>query len=317
MTRSLEPLSAPLPQTPSGNVNLLALYLERFDRPHTRRAYRNDLVDFFGTPQITLELAARTTFVEVNRYLQTLEAQGHKPATLHRRLAALRGFFDWLVALGALSHNPAHRQLVRRLRPIHTTSRSVLCLTADEAARLLEVASLDPQTGLRDYALILTLIFCTLRRSEAAAMDVEHLRRLGAYWILELPQTKGGAHQFVKVPDAVIDAIETMKSHYGITQGPLWRSLSRRNYGQRLTPHSIYRIVAQTALQAGLPRIGAHTLRHTGCTLALEAGASLEQVQAHARHRHIATTLRYIHQRDRLASSAADFIRIELPTHRP
>ncbi len=312
MTQLL-PSPSPLPQTPSGEVNLLALYLERFDRPNTRRAYQNDLIDFFGTPEVTLERVRHVTFVEVNRYLQALEAQHRKPATLHRRLAALRGFFDWLVALGALTHNPAHRQLVRRLQPIHASSRSVLYLTAEEAARLLEAAGSDPKAGLRDYTLLLTLIFCTLRRSEAAAMDVQHLRRLGAYWVLELPQTKGGAHQFVKVPEAVVEAIEAMKNHYGIVQGPLWRSLSRRNYGRRLTPHSIYRIVVQAAQQAGLPHIGAHTLRHTGCTLALEAGASLEQVQAHARHRHIATTLRYIHQRDRLASSAADFIRIELP----
>jgi integrase len=100
-------------------------------------------------------------------------------------------------------------------------------------------------------------------------------------------------------------------SHYGIATGPLWRSHSRRNPGGRLTPTSIYRIVRETALKAGLPDIGAHTLRHTGCTLAIDNGASLQQVQTHARHKQIETTMVYVHQRDRLRDSAADFIKID------
>jgi integrase len=65
--------------------------------------------------------------------------------------------------------------------------------------------------------------------------------------------------------------------------------------------------------QAGLPEIGAHTLRHTGCTLAIESGASIQQVQTHARHKNIETTMVYVHQRDRLGNSAADFINIDDP----
>jgi integrase len=68
-------------------------------------------------------------------------------------------------------------------------------------------------------------------------------------------------------------------------------------------------IVNRAAAACGIHgQIGAHTLRHTGCTLAIEGGASIQQVQSHARHKSIETTMMYVHQRDRLANNAADFI---------
>ena len=143
-------------------------------------------------------------------------------------------------------------------------------------------------------------------------MDADHVRPLGHYWILDLPLAKGGADQYVKIPAHVVEEIEDMKTVYGIKNGPLWRSLSNNGRGKRLSPAAIYEIVKRTALRAGLPDdIGAHTLRHTGCTLAIEAGASLKQVQAHARHKKIETTMTYVHQRDRLRDSAADFIHLK------
>ena len=141
-------------------------------------------------------------------------------------------------------------------------------------------------------------------------MDVEHLRPLGSYWILDIPKAKGGTDQYVKVPDHVAEEVFAMRNHYHINTGPLWRSMSNNSRGRRLSAHAIYRIVVRSAKRAGLPNIGAHALRHTGCTLAIEAGASLQQVQTHARHKSIETTMNYVHQRNRLQNSAADFISI-------
>ncbi|WP_457653526.1 tyrosine-type recombinase/integrase [Rhodocaloribacter sp.] len=288
--------------------DLIALYLQRFDRPHTRKAYRNDLVHFFGQSTVTYDMVQNITFVDINAYLTGLENDRYKASSIKRKIAAIRGFFDWLVALGALEQNPAHRQLLRRVRSTSQRDRPIISLTKEQAQTLIRAAEHRGKTGVRDRALVITLLHCVLRRSEAAAMDVEHIKPLGKYWILELPFTKGGADQYIKMPNHVYEEIERMKDHYGISSGPLWRSLSNNNHGGRLSPHSIYTIIKDTARLAGLPDIGAHTLRHTGCTLAIEAGASLQQVQSHARHKNIETTMIYIHQSDRLRNSAADFI---------
>ncbi|MFQ5572373.1 MAG: tyrosine-type recombinase/integrase, partial [Rhodothermales bacterium] len=293
----------------SPDLNLLELFLQRFDRAQTRSAYRSDLWDFFGTRIITLELVRQVTFIHVNNYIHQLEDEGYKPATLKRRVAAIRGFFDWLMALGAIERNPAHRQLLRRVRNSRQQDRAVVFLTSEQAGHLLAGTEKNGKTAIRDRALILTLLYCVLRRSEAAAMDAEHIRPLGHYWVLDLPFTKGGSDQYVKIPAHVVEEIDLMRAHYNISAGPLWRSLSNNNRDGRLSPQAIYNIVNKTAKRAGLSQeIGAHTLRHTGCTLALEAGASLQQVQTHARHKHIETTMIYLHQRDKLRDSAADYI---------
>ncbi len=292
--------------------DLVPLFLLRYDRHNTRRAYRNDLASFFGSNSITLEMARAVSFTAVNEHVASLESDGKSPATIRRQLASIRGFFGWLVALGLLPKNPADRQLVRRVTADRPQDRIITVLSQGQARRLLSAIDLERETGPRDYALVSTLLHAVLRRSEAAQMDFEHVIQSGPHWVLRLPRAKGGSNQTVKIPSRVAELIDSLKAVYGYQSGPVWRSLSRNSSrGRRLSSTSIYMIVRRAAEKAGIrTKVGAHTLRHTGCTLAIENGASIQQVQIHARHKNIETTMRYIHQRDRLADSAADYINI-------
>ena len=296
------------------SANLLPAFLHRYDRPHTREAYRDDLIAFFQADFVDIERARSVSFLHVNQHIADMQQDGYKSSTIKRRIAAIRGFFEWLVAMDLLAKNPANRYALRRVQQSGSRDRVLVFLTAQQAERLVAATAEAGKAALRDRVLLLTLLHCVLRRSEAAAMDVEHIRPLGRYWVLDVPRAKGGADQYVKVPSHLVDDIEEMKAFYEITTGPLWRSLSNNSFGKRLSERSIYGIVDRTAKRAGLPNeIGAHSLRHTGCTLAIEAGASLQQVQSHARHKNIETTMGYIHQRDRLRDSAADHIHVRKP----
>lgn len=293
-------------------VNLLVAYLHRFDRPQTRRAYENDLTRFFGTNEVDVDLARRATFLHVNEHIAQLERDGLKATTIRRRISAIRGFFDWLEALELVERNPANKQLIRRVRSVTRRDQTIVVLTGPQSQALVEASSAAGPAAVRDRAMILTMLHCVLRRSEVSAMDFEHVRPLGRYWVLDIPESKGGADQYVKIPDHVVEEIDEVRREYGFASGAIWRSLSNNSRGHRLTPESIYRIVRTCAIKAGLEvEIGAHTLRHTGCTLAIDAGASLQQVKDHARHKKIETTMVYIHQRDRLRDSAADYINVK------
>lgn len=291
--------------------DLLTLFLNQFDRPNTVKSYRNDLAAFFQSDSVSLAQARAIEPAGVSSHLADLESRGYATATIHRRLAALRAFFDWCIALKLIEANPTHKRLIRRIRRERAADRLLYVLTESEANELIAAASDHPVLGVRDATMILTMLHTVLRRSEVAAMNCDHLYPLGKFWVLDVPSAKGGVNQYVKVSETVVDAISHMQDHYGISSGPMWRRMRHGVSEHRISDQTVYSIVKRAAQSAGLDtKIGAHTLRHTGCTLAIENGASLQQVQAHARHKQIDTTMNYVHQRNKLKDSAADFINL-------
>ncbi len=310
--RVASPDSPELVATGAGlDSDLLPIYLLRFDRPHTRRSYTNDLQRFFGSEAITLRMARQVTFVDVNAHIQELQDAGYRPSTIQRRVSGLRGFFDWLMALELVPRNPANRQLIRRVSRNRKGEGAITVLTRAQGRALVDATEYHGEAAIRDRALILTMLHGALRRSEVAAMNREDIRQIGEYWVLELPVTKGGVDQIVKLPPSVVEAIEENCETYAIASGAVWRSLSNNSRGNRLGERSVYAVVSKAAAHAGLTEeIGAHTLRHTACTLAIEGGATPQQVQAHARHKKLETTMVYVHQRDRLKDNASDYIKL-------
>lgn len=315
-------------------ANLLEMYLRiRHESANTRRAYRYDLEEFFGTGEVTPALAARARFSHVRAHLEDLRRRELKASTLRRKISAVRSFFRWLLAvskaedLGLIDYNPASRELIGGLPKVRASERRIVFFSREQAGRLLKATERAGEAALRDRVLIKTLLNCMLRRSEAAAMRFEDIRPTGSYWVLSLPETKGSEDQWVKIAPHVVEAIGRMRCHYGWpAEGPVWRSFSNRNRGERITPQAIYMIVKRTAARAFCPEldwrrnadtiwerlegIGAHALRHTGCTIAIDSGAKIEQVQAYARHADIRTTQRYVHQQEKLSDSATDYVNL-------
>ena len=299
----------------SADTDLIKGFLAKYERPNTIRIYHYYLKKLFGRESATMQEAAAITTDFVNKRIEEAE-NVLAPATVEGLITTATIFFDWLCAMDIVRKNPANKHLIRKRRRESRNQRMIFALTKEESKRLLDATLVGPlhdrcNTAKRNHAIVLTLLNCLLRRSEIGAMDAEHIRSLRGHWVIDLPETKGGINQFVKVPVHVVDEIQEMRTFYKIKSGPLWRSLGGRTLGARLSTSQICHIVKEAARRAGLPpEITPHTLRHTGCTLALEAGATLHQVQTHARHKNINTTLRYIHQRDKLSNSAADFIGI-------
>ena len=285
--------------------NLIPQFLSKYPARSTKLAYGKDLENFFGTDVVSLDLARKVTFVDVNSYLDGMADDGRAQTTIQRALTTIRSFYDMLDALGVISQNPARRELVRKIKT-DASQRHITTLDRDEARELLEATD-----NLRDLALVSTMIHLCLRRAEAAKMKVSDFKKDGKHTVLQLEKTKSGVPQYVKVPSKLMDLIKQYLEAYKIKSGPVWISLSNNHTGKGLTPYSIWRIISKTAEKASLPRIGAHTLRHTGCTLALIGGASVVQVKEHARHRDINTTMAYLHHINRMDDNAVDYIDLD------
>lgn len=294
-------------------MDLVGSFLDSVSSGQTERAYRTDLRRFFREDEVTEGRVTSIEAEDVQAFVRDMRTKEASLATQRRRLAALRSFFDWLIEHAIVTYNPARNPIVDPIPPEeHSSSASTLSKEALET--LIETAGEAPQSGPRDRALILTIVYAALRRSEVTHIEVADVRPLGRYWILDLQRIDDGG-SYVRIPEVVLEAIEQVKDVYDVTSGRLWRSLSPRNRGEPMSPDAIYKVVRRVSEEAGLNPVSIDTLRRSGLQLALQGGADLPQVQAHGRLRTAGSAARLHEDDDRsgaLDESAVEYIDLDV-----
>jgi integrase/recombinase XerD len=153
------------------------------------------------------------------------------------------------------------------------------------------LASCDRRTlvGRRDYAILLLLSRLGLRAGEVARLGLDDVHwRSG----LLLVSGKGGRHDELPLP---VDVGEALVSYLRRRPRCECRALFLRVTAPRtgLNRSTIGWVVRAACTRAGLPRVGAHRLRHTAATEMLRQGASLAEIGQVLRHREQKTTAIY------------------------
>ena len=254
-------------------------------------AYRRDLAAFsewLGAP------VGRASIEELETYLAELRAAGLSPATIARRVAALRSDFRHQTLLGTRTDNPAAElELPRRHRRLPRT------LSPAEAERLIDAAAGTTPRSLRDRALVELLYGAGLRVGEAVALtrtdvdlDTRIVRALG----------KGNKERIVPVGRPAVEALRRYLSRGRPFLDARHRpELFLNARGGALTRAGAFLILRRLAAKAGLEpeRIHPHLLRHSFATHLLEGGADLRSVQEMLGHADLATTELYTHVSDR------------------
>jgi integrase len=290
---------APLKRTTLEQV--LSLALGTVSNPDTERHYRLALTEFLdwgagGT--IPFSRAA------VYAWRGELEGRGLAAATINQRLAAIRklareahlnGLLDAETS-AAIGQVPNVRQ---------TGQRSGNWLSLDQAQSLIEAP--DPATlqGLRDRAALSLLVGCALRRSEAAALTVEHIQERDGRWVILDLIGKRGRIRTVPVPAWVMDALADWASAAGIQEGRMLRSLDHGRIGAGLTGRALFDVASRYGAQIGV-QLKAHDLRRTCAKLSRAGGGQLEQIQMLLGHSSIQTTERYLGTQQNLRDAPND-----------
>jgi integrase/recombinase XerD len=223
-------------------------------------------------------------------WLEGLRARGLAPASVARRLSALRGFYRHLVREGDLHRDPTeHLDTPRAARPLPRA------LSIDSARTLVEAPDVRRPAGVRDRA-VLELLYATgMRASECLGLDLENLNLAAGYVVCT---GKGGKQRLVPVG---AEALEWVRRYL---QQVRPRDTRRRDAGRLfvnprggpLSRQSLWAIVRRAAATAGLKRrVSPHVLRHSFASHLLEGGADLRSVQAMLGHADISTTQIYTH----------------------
>lgn len=246
----------------------------------TRRAYAGDLRSWAAWLAQTDVAPLDARRIHVDAYVRELEASGASPATIARRLSALAGFYGYALDEGALQRSPVAR--VRRPKVADESPR--LGIDRPGLLPLLDAAATSSP---RDHALTCLLVLNGLRISEALNADVGDLADERGHRILRIVRKGGKRGATVLAPRtaAAIDELTLDRR-----QGPIFVTGS----GARMDRHAAWKVVRRLARLAGIEHpVSPHTLRHSFVTAALDAGASLRDVQDAAGHADPRTTRRY------------------------
>jgi integrase/recombinase XerC len=272
------------------------LRVERRAAKSTAETYGRDLYAlhrFAVESNAPLEVSAVSTMV-LRQFLATA-VSNKGPATIARKLAALRAFFRYLVEQKELAESPA---AALRLPRVPRTLPSFLPVS--QAGELVETPDREREDPLarRDRAMLELLYGAGVRVSELAGLDIVDVdlrsrtaRVLG----------KGSKERVVPFGEPCESALcrylevrSTLVSPRTREQHPTALFVGR--FGTRLTVRQVQSLVKRYgALATGRPDVHPHALRHSFATHLLDAGADLRGIQELLGHASLSTTQRYTH----------------------
>jgi site-specific recombinase XerD len=288
------------------------IWLEQQQSPHTRRAYRADVAHFMRAMSIAkTEELRKVDRMAVVAWRRAMEAEGVKPRTVRRRLAALSSLYSHLVDRHVVAANPVRE--IRRPR-VNRRQGTTHAFSAAQARKLLDAPDAENLQGLRDRAILSVGLQAGPRRSEIAGLTVKDFHEDAGYPSLHFIRKGGEDHSLAIHPQTAerIRRYLDAAGHAADVDGPLFRPVRaswKAASGRRpLHPDMIDRLVRRYARKIGLTRgFSAHSMRATFITRTLENGASLEEVQRAAGHADASTTKLYDRRGYNPEKSAAFF----------
>ncbi|MHB0885102.1 MAG: site-specific tyrosine recombinase XerD [Bacillota bacterium] len=267
------------------------LSVERGLALNTLESYGRDLrqySDFLDKGRFSeIEQATRATIIS---YLLHLEKQGKATATIARRLAALKSFYQFLVREKILDRDPT-----ANLESPKLEKRLPRVLSVKEVDQLLRQPNPVTPSGLRDRAMLELLYATGIRVSELVNLNLVDIN-------LEMGYVrctgKGSKERIVPLGSVAQRSVQEFlqRGRPRLVKSADEQALFVNHHGRRLTRQGFWKIVKKYAADARIDKeITPHTLRHSFATHLLENGADLRSVQEMLGHADISTTQIYTH----------------------
>ena len=273
----------------------------------TRRAYKNDVREFIAHTGLHDYMELRSIVrAHIIDWRKDMERRDLEPATIRRKLSALSSLFDYLCERNAVAGNPVDGVN----RPMSNGNEGSTPALGDRQARkLLEAPPADTLKGVRDRAILATLLYHGIRREELCGLRVKDLHSRQGVMHFRV-KGKRAKIRFVPVNAAAQRTIEeylARAGHRGDADGPLFRPVKNNRTGRldrHLDPASIYRnIVCKYGLETGISGdvsgLCVHSLRATAATNALSHDADIAKVQEWLGHANVSTTRLYDRRRSK------------------
>ncbi|MEX2181166.1 MAG: site-specific tyrosine recombinase XerD [Gemmatimonadaceae bacterium] len=267
------------------------LALEQGASARTIDAYRRDLGVLVGwAAGRGVTTIAGLGAPHLREFVYFLKDDGRSPATIRRRISAIRTWYRFLLTEGVVTADPSERlETPKRWRALPDV------LTPDDVDRLIGAISLDERFAFRDRAMLELAYGAGLRVSEWIGIGTKDIL-LDELTVRVIG--KGGKERVVpigrKAAGAVAIYLRELRPRLERGQGA--GRLFLNAHGRPLSRMGAWNILRKYVELAGLrTTIKPHTLRHSFATHLLQGGADLRAVQEMLGHSDISTTQLYTH----------------------
>lgn len=271
--------------------------------PATRAAYATDWQSFTVWCAEHDVLALQATPAQIASWLSSLAEAGRKASGIARARAALSHAFQ------GQEHNPVKAPGVERVmagirRTLGTAPTRKQAATAEIVRDMLAHCP-SSLSGQRDQALLTLGFSGALRRSELVALTTDDLRFQERGMLVTIRRSKtdqDGSGQVIGIPNGrrlrPVDAVRSWLAASGITQGPVFRSITRHGHlsTQPLSDRSVATIVKTYAHAAGYdPRgFSGHSLRAGFVTSGAQTGQDALALARVTRHKNLSVLQTYV-----------------------
>jgi site-specific recombinase XerD len=267
---------------------LKALVLDSVSSPITRRVYNMALDEFIAW--FRLEPRPGFSKATMSAWRVSLQARGLGSSSIIIRMSAIRKLAAEAADNALLA--PELAAGIRRVKSVKSTGIRVgNWLSVRQAQSLLNAPDITTVKGLRDRAILAVLLGCGLRRSEVAALTFGHIQQRDGRWCIVDLIGKHGRVRTVPMPTWIKVAIDAWASAAGLTGGPVFRPVGRRDTisGERLSEKVVWQLLRPYAEAAGVAGIAPHDLRRSCAKMCRAAGGELEQIQLLLGHASVQT----------------------------
>ena len=176
--------------------------------PHTLDAYRSDLrqlLDFLSPPEAEPPAPEAIDLLLLREWMLWLYRQELQAVSIRRKVAAVRGLFQFLQREGVVAINVA-----RLLRLPKAPQKLPVVMTAEQMNTLLDdvaAGKLERPYPSRDRAMLEVLYGCGLRVSELAGLNLDDLDRAAQETWMRV-RGKGKKERLVPIGGPALEAIQ-------------------------------------------------------------------------------------------------------------
>ena len=259
---------------------------------NTLQSYSRDIHQYESYVSQNKINYAKVDSQKINEYLKHLQDLGKKTSTISRSLASIRSFYQYLVRVKKIKHDPTEN-----IQSPKVEKRVPSVLTSEEVENLLSQPKDVDLKGTRDKAMLEVAYATGMRVTEIISLDVEDVN------IDEGFITCRSANKQRNIPLGSI-SIAALKEYINDARPIMIKDENEKALfvnvnGKRLTRQGFWKIVKFYKEQAHITKdITPHVLRHSFATHLLQNGADLKAIQTMLGHSDISSTQVYMQFQD-------------------